>query len=484
MSDPNSEAIQREVPQPIVLGRGAVWSLAALVVVAGWGLLAAWQWGEYSREREVWISNLESQGQAILSAMVGGIRGHRRMGQFFWGQVEAMLEEIASLPEVLAVGIAASDGSLELTAGEGLPRPVKEIPARTSWGERGVLFSRRFGLEAEVAGPVGPGPRRGEGRGPRWGQGPSGISPDQPERWSVLQGPVTVSGDYLAVLLLSRQAFDLQCRRALWTRAGIAGLGGLLLGVSAIAVVAVLERERISASRRVLEVQLRHQELLAAAAAGLAHETRNPLNIIRMRVQTLAETLPENQANIVAAILEECDRVTTRINQFLAFARPPLQHLGTVDCEVLIEELRAVLDPDLREKQLCLRWEISPSSRFIQADRELLRQILFNLLSNAIAFSPPSEVVEVRILPDGPKSWRIEVHDRGPGVPEANREHLFRPYFSTRPGGTGLGLAIVARICEVCGWKVGYQSRAEGGTCFYIVGPYEPAKGEDSFGRR
>jgi two-component system sensor histidine kinase FlrB len=203
-----------------------------------------------------------------------------------------------------------------------------------------------------------------------------------------------------------------------------------------------------------------------------------------MRVQTLAETLPENQANIVAAILEECDRVTTRINQFLAFARPPLQHLGTVDCEVLIEELRAVLDPDLREKQLCLRWEISPSSRFIQADRELLRQILFNLLSNAIAFSPPSEVVEVRILPDGPKSWRIEVHDRGPGVPEANREHLFRPYFSTRPGGTGLGLAIVARICEVCGWKVGYQSRAEGGTCFYMVGPYEPAKGEDSFGRR
>ena len=484
MCTPDPIPADQKATRMFLGGRGPVWGLAAFAVFGGWTLLAAWQWGEYSREKQIWMSNWEGQGQAILSAIVGGIRGHRRMGQFFLGQMEGMLEEIASLPEVQAVGIVALEGSLELTAGKPFPRPLSQVSSGISWSEMGLLVCRQFSLELETPGPMGRGPRRGEGRGPRWWQGSSGSSGEQAEEGVDSRVPTIQPGEYLAVLWLSREALDVQCRRSLHTRAGIVALGGLLLGASAVAALAVWERERIRASRRVLEVQLRHQESLAAAATGLAHETRNPLNIIRMRVQSLAESLPEAQGQVLTPILEECDRLTTRINQFLAFARPPEQHVDTVDCKVLLEELRTVLEPDLQEKQLSLSWEISPAHRLIQADRELLRQVLFNLLSNAIAFSRLREKVKVCILPEGKKAWRIEVLDRGPGVPEDHREHVFRPYFSTRPGGVGLGLAIVARICEVCGWKAGYRSRAEGGACFYIIGPYEPPKGENSTSRR
>jgi signal transduction histidine kinase len=435
---------------------------------------------EFEREKHLWARNLEAQGQAMLSAMVGGIRGHRRMGQFFLEQIEAMLEEVAQAPEVLAVGVVSEDGTFSLWVGEKPGWEVGGSAPGARWTDRGVELSVAFRLDPEKPGPMGYGPRRGESRGPRWGQPPAEESwPRGSRLGSGGDSPLARGGSFRAVLILSRQQWDQQCWRAAWTRGVIVALGALLFAVSAAAFAGGVERQWLLAARGLLEARLRHQESLATAAAGLAHETRNPLNIIRLRAQSLAEITTGEAAEIAAGIVEECDRLTTRINQFLAYARPAQQQVERIDCRASLQELQTLLEPDLTARNVRLKWEVAPQVRYLYADPELLRQAVFNLLTNAIAFSPEGETVEVVILPAEGNCWRIEVADRGPGVPESERENLFKPYFSTRAGGTGLGLAIVSRICEVCGWTCGYQPRTGGGAIFYIRGANEPPKHDD-----
>ncbi len=107
---------------------------------------------------------------------------------------------------------------------------------------------------------------------------------------------------------------------------------------------------------------------------------------------------------------------------------------------------------------------------WIEADPELFRQALFNLAANAVSFAPRDSEVEIAAVLQGSSRCRIEVRDRGPGVPPENVERLFSPYFTTRPGGTGLGLAMVRRIASAHGWTTGYRPREGGGAVFFLEG--------------
>ncbi len=221
---------------------------------------------------------------------------------------------------------------------------------------------------------------------------------------------------------------------------------------------------------RGLEVEARHLRDLGQAAAGLAHETRNPLGLIRGWTQRLTDSdrcTPE-QRRQAQSVIEECDRLTSRINQFLEFAKPRRPSLAAVDVEPLVDELAALLEPDLDAKRLRLD-KVGPLAGCrLSADREMLRQALFNLLGNAIHFSPERGCVEIRLVQGHNGSWRMEVADGGPGVAAEHVGSLFTPYFTTRPLGTGLGLAIVRRIAAGHGWEAGYSPRPGGGAIFWL----------------
>jgi two-component system sensor histidine kinase HydH len=172
----------------------------------------------------------------------------------------------------------------------------------------------------------------------------------------------------------------------------------------------------------------------------------------------------------VDAVLEECDRVTARINQFLAFARSGEPQLGSVNVAELIDELLVLLEPDVDAKDLTLdRQQVSPGLT-ISADREMFRQALFNLLQNAIQFAPFGGLITLSAKPCSAGAWRVEVSDSGPGVSGEHVESLFMPYFTTRPDGTGLGLAIVRQIAVAHRWQLGYSPRSGGGATFWISG--------------
>jgi len=167
-------------------------------------------------------------------------------------------------------------------------------------------------------------------------------------------------------------------------------------------------------------------------------------------------------------VIEECDRVTARINQFLAFARPCEPAPKSIDPGQLIDELKTILQPDLEAKKLNLERHGPPEGLRIVADRELLRQALFNMLLNAIHFAPDGDTVRIDVQSNG--ACQIEVADRGPGVPEEAIDSLYTPYYTTRSNGTGLGLATVRRIAAAHGWGTGYRPRPGGGSVFFIDG--------------
>jgi len=223
---------------------------------------------------------------------------------------------------------------------------------------------------------------------------------------------------------------------------------------------------------RLLEVETRHLRVLSQAAAGLAHETRNPLGLIRGWTQRLLEdeSHDPDREHHARAVMEECDRVTARINQFLAFARPCDPAIGPVDPRQIVAELAVILQPDLEDKRLSLHLDAASGVAQLQADRELLRQALFNLIQNAVAFAPQGGTVTIRVVGEPGGRCRLDVADRGPGVPPESVPLLFTPYFTTRANGTGLGLAIIRRIASAHGWEAVYRPGSDGGAVFSLQG--------------
>jgi len=430
-------------------------------LLLAWAALAVWQWREYGHERQLARQTLDREAGALSNFLVGGIRSHRRLGPFFEDQYQATLDESVTAEDVLAVVIGAGDGRPILSAGRtDLLDTASATVAGEFWEPAGLRLVVPFELAPRSGQSYGRG-GPGRGRGARWRAEDADSA-----------GPFAAGGQFTAILLLDRQHVDAQCSRAAWLRSCVVAAGGLVLICVALAWRATVRLAEARGRARVLEAETRHFHELSQAAAGLAHETRNPLSLVRGWTQRLAQSelhSPDAQRQ-ARTVVEECDRVTSRINQFLAFARPSEPSLEAVDPNRIVDELAALLEPDLVAKNLRLSRTESELRRTVRADREMLRQALFNLVQNAIQFAPQGGTVEITVAAGEDGSSRIEVADRGPGVEAEAVESLFAPYFTTRSDGTGLGLAIVRRIATVHGWQVGYRPRPGGGSVFWLNG--------------
>lgn len=225
-----------------------------------------------------------------------------------------------------------------------------------------------------------------------------------------------------------------------------------------------------------------HLRELNMAAAGLVHETKNPLNLIRGLAQMISRRTGESTATCETAlrITEEADRVTGRLNQFLDYSRPVEPKLIPARIYPLAHRLFDILKPDTEEKTVGFR--VSGPDVSVMADEDKLRQLLFNLLLNAVEAVPARGEIEVRLLslPDGKCS--IEVRDNGPGVPAEIEGDIFRPYFTTSARGTGLGLAVVRQIALAHGWDVQYIRELRAGAVFRVSGIMLAQGGNDQDG--
>lgn len=204
------------------------------------------------------------------------------------------------------------------------------------------------------------------------------------------------------------------------------------------------------------------------AAVGLVHETKNPLNVIRGQTQIIAmnHQIPADVRRTATAIIDEVDRVSGRLTQFLDYSKPRPPELHPVPFGPLADELLELLKIDGEEKQL--RLERTGANPVLAADRDQLRQLLFNLLLNAIQAVPAGtgHITLDASIEDG--SANIRVGDNGPGIPANLREEIFRPYFTTNAAGTGLGLSIVRKIALAHHWNIQLTDAEPGHTVFTL----------------
>ncbi|MDZ7618946.1 MAG: histidine kinase dimerization/phospho-acceptor domain-containing protein, partial [Patescibacteria group bacterium] len=335
------------------------------VLGLAWTALAIWQWCDYDAECRHARETLIRQAESIVQALTGGIRSHRRLGYYFADQLEGVLEELAGTKDVLAAVVASEDGRLVCSAGadHGLP-PTMRTDVEIAWRDGALHYVQRFELPPRSEEPPGHGRGLGRGRGPRRMQDAGGEE----------AAPFAEGGVFVALLVLDGAPVAERCRRAAWTRMTVVAAGALVLFFLAVVWRATFRLAEARAREQLLETETRHLRELGQAAAGLAHETRNPLGLIRGWTQRLASPNSdvEEPAARAQAIIEECDRLTARINQFLAFARPAEPRLEDVPMQPLADELTALLEPDLQGKRVRLDDTLLGQGTTVRADRELL----------------------------------------------------------------------------------------------------------------
>jgi signal transduction histidine kinase len=270
------------------------------------------------------------------------------------------------------------------------------------------------------------------------------------------------------VIALPTQDYRRACTYDLWMRwiisilASVA-VGGLALAWRNLVWSADLELRLVRAAE--LNTRLKEMNL---AAAGLAHETRNPLNIIRGLAQLISRQ-PDASSEAKTRsreIIDETDRVTGQLNEFINYSRPREVRRTALSLGSVVAEVVRALSVDIEEKQV--RIDVDNIRITIEADEQLLRQALFNLLLNAI--QAVSHGGHIRVLADrtGPGEGCVEILDDGPGVPPDQRTEIFKPYVTTQPNGTGLGLAVVQQIILAHGWDIQCLANSPKGANFRI----------------
>jgi signal transduction histidine kinase len=253
--------------------------------------------------------------------------------------------------------------------------------------------------------------------------------------------------------------------------------GAALAGVSYRDLVAPL---RIKLVQSQAEAE-QNEKLVALGvlAAGVAHEIRNPLTAIKTALFAQREKLPpDSPALDEAQILErEVSRLDRIVNEFLQFARPAEPQPAAIRASLPIAEVQALLGPELAKTSIQLESEeLAPMQ--IYADPAQLQQALINLVQNAAESIGSRGKIVLRARPDRKRIAEkdtavavLEVADTGKGIPPEVEKRLFDPFFTTKAGGTGLGLSIAARVVQMNGGVLQYQTQVNRGSTFGIVFP-------------
>jgi len=190
--------------------------------------------------------------------------------------------------------------------------------------------------------------------------------------------------------------------------------------------------------------------LVGELAAGVAHEVRTSLGVVRSSTQILERHLPPegdpHAVELAQLIREEIDRLGAIINDLLELGRPRALHLEPIQIAVPLRRAIGMVESNAAEKQVRIELAEPEPVPDVRCDPELLYQVALNLLVNGVQAVDTGGRVAVSIRPTADGYVRFEVRDDGPGIPEAIREKLFRPFATGREGGIGLGLTFVQRV--------------------------------------
>ena len=504
--------------------RRIAWATGFLLGV--WLLVVGWQAEEHHRVVEAAKLDLRSRSHEIAGTLSAVTRAFRFHGTIFQENLEFVLSDLVSnrtsAVKLMYVGLLNTNGETVVAVGDTNLLSHETLAGSEIWSADHVTLV--LPIEGASVNPEGetnnatvvlPGPpRRGFSRrdqrpddnpaGATNGLGATNASPapanggmepppPPPDQGSRPPGGDRPRGghgrlpwlrgmseaDYNAliathelhglVLAMSTDNYRDTCIHDLWLRcvidffAGISVLGAGLawrnMGRTAELQIRLVRASELNS----------HLKELNLAAAGLAHETRNPLNIIRGQAQMISR-LPDTPPDVrdkSKTIVDETDKVTAQLTEFINYSRPREVRRTRVVLTAAAGEIVRTLGLDLEEKKIQV--EVTGEALPVEADEQLLRQVLFNLLINAIQAADLNGKIQVVVQRGGPTEAVLEVRDDGPGVPVENRREIFKPYFTTHQKGTGLGLAVVQQIVLAHGWEITCLGNDPRGAIFRIT---------------
>jgi two-component system sensor histidine kinase HydH len=253
----------------------------------------------------------------------------------------------------------------------------------------------------------------------------------------------------------------------------IFGLSILIMGLIFVALLLIVHNaERIIGERaeeqRALEKQLNQAARLAALGqmvAGVSHEIRNPLGIIRSTGELLG-SMPDSsevEKKLSGVIVEESSRLNNIVTEFLDFARPQEPNLQDCHLEGILGKNLSFLAPELDRIHISLHSNLNGRSLTLKADPEMLYRAFLNIFLNAIQAMEKGGNLYVNVW-EQQGHYLVGVEDTGSGISEESLQNIFNPFFTTRNKGTGLGLSIVKKIIEGHGGTISMESREGAGT--------------------
>jgi PAS domain S-box-containing protein len=250
--------------------------------------------------------------------------------------------------------------------------------------------------------------------------------------------------------------------------------------------------------KRGKEARLRRMESLASLttlAAGVAHEIKNPLGSLSIHIQLIQKAMAANRERYftsnpegtedcsqepveyfklmdtyIGVVNEEIDRLNGIVVDFLFAVRPMNMDFREGNINTLIAELTDFVGFELEEAQIHCILTLAEELPLIDFDERFMKQVLLNLIKNAIAAMPAGGTLQI-LTEKGDGAIIIKVCDTGIGIPEENLSKIFEPYFTTKETGSGLGLTLAFKIIREHQGEITVKSKTGGGTCFIIALP-------------
>jgi two-component system sensor histidine kinase PilS (NtrC family) len=245
-----------------------------------------------------------------------------------------------------------------------------------------------------------------------------------------------------------------------------------MIACFAVALLSNFLSEQVRETRRELrtmEDHVKRVEKMASIgemAAGMAHEIKNPLASLIGSIQLLSEDMrydPDHD-RLMRIILREADRLSSLVNNFLLYARPPVGRVKAIELDKVLTETVELLKKDANtDGRITIAKKIQPEI-WVSMDPVHLRQIFWNLLLNAAEAIDGEGAIAIEMHASKNRHAFVRITDDGIGMTRKDLKSIFNPFFTTKPAGTGLGLSIVHRILETYDAWLNIDSEAGEGT--------------------
>jgi signal transduction histidine kinase len=246
---------------------------------------------------------------------------------------------------------------------------------------------------------------------------------------------------------------------------------GVSMAVERMALIARIRAEELRA------VKMEKLASLGRLTAGIAHEFRNPLNIISTSAQTILRHPDDRGLHEETGryILEETERLSRTVDEFLQFARPHTPVWERVNITETVDRAIQSLQVAARASHVEIRRSYLPSAGEIVTSPQHIERVLCNLGQNAIEAMPHGGTLTFEVLAKDESAMGITVRDTGRGIPANHHATLFDPFFTTKPNGTGLGLAIVFMLMQSLRGRITFAS-TPAGTAFHLELPIDGSR--------